>query len=37
VRFYGNAVEVSSSGCSMAWSLALPVPPGAIFYKRAPH
>jgi hypothetical protein len=37
VRFYGNAVEVISSGCSMAWSLALPVPPGAIFYKQAPH
>jgi len=37
VRFYGNAVEVISSGCSMAWSLTLPVPPGAIFYKQAPH
>ena len=37
VRFYGNAVKVISSGCSMAWSLALPVPPGAIVYKQAPH
>jgi hypothetical protein len=37
VRFYSNAVEFSSRECSAAWSLALPVPPGAIFYRQAPH
>ena len=36
-RFYGNAVEVGASGCSVVWSLALPIPPGAIFDKQGTH
>jgi hypothetical protein len=32
-RLYDDAVEIGLSGCNVVWSLALPVPPGAIISK----
>jgi hypothetical protein len=33
-RLYNDAVEIGSKGSNATWSLVLPVPPGAIFFKQ---